>query len=66
MTPLFAFGPECCMLPPLQAAGLVYALLSGRDKPPADDADRPSNWPPHWPQPPAATHLPAASSPGHP
>ena len=53
MTPLFAIGPECCMFPPLLAAGLVYYLLASKETPPEPPADPdapPRNWPDHWPR----------------
>ena len=56
MTPVFAVGPLCCMLPILMAIAVVFYLLSELwsdpppPPPPPDPNGVPPTWPSHWPR----------------
>jgi hypothetical protein len=55
MTPPFAIGPLCYMIPILLGLAAAFYVLSGawRDPPdpppPPDPNGVPPTWPPHWP-----------------
>jgi hypothetical protein len=56
MTPLFAVGPVCCMVPILLGLAVGYYVLHQLTRepppppPPRDPDAPPPNWPAHWPR----------------